>query len=414
MTDDRCGWGWWCVDGNLKPAILWYSGQFWFDSVAYCSSFNVVSIYACIVGTSYQCNEAFCRSDPFWCLHHVNPESDTPNNLHRSPRGTRVKNLGLFTGAGDDHVWNFGKTQDPTMQLAHDPCSCTGGTGWLTCLPLYHLDVWSCWRTSDADTQRSKTTQGWKRYKFPVQCIGLVGFKWRQDVDFAVSQQTPHDPAGPYAGVWSPKCRDMKGWEEWLMYFHLRNACEMQPDSIRLPWRSFKNSKLMTCKTFEKNVLPKILRLANPPRSCFKSTHQSPSKRAKSVGCPGLSLPLFFTTLQISTYYGNSETLALKHQEIRTFHFNCAWISVSCCLDFKSSSFIRTKIPIPFSSRACSGAVSSSGDTRHFQRFAECIGWGHCYRGPHGETQTLFRWIKVNVVLWMPHDSSEILEVQRI
>lgn len=164
---------------------------------------------------------------------------------------------------------------------------------------------------------------------------------WRQDVDFAVSQQTPHDPAGPYAGVWSPK---------WLMYFHLRNACEMQPDSIRLPWRSFKNSKLMTCKTFENNVLPKILRLANPPRSCFKSTHQSPSKRAKSVGCPGLSLPLFFTTLQISTYYGNSETLALKHQEIRTFHFNCAWISVSCCLDFKSSSFIRTKIPIPFSS----------------------------------------------------------------
>ena len=109
MTDDRCGSGWWCIDAHLKRAILWYSGQVWFDSVAYCSSFNVVSIYACIVGTSYQCNEAFCRSDPFWCLHHVNPESDTPNNLHRSPRGTRVKNLGLLTGAGDDHVWNFGK-----------------------------------------------------------------------------------------------------------------------------------------------------------------------------------------------------------------------------------------------------------------------------------------------------------------
>ena len=131
-----------------------------------------------------------------------------------------------------------------------------------------------------------------------------------------------------------------------------------------------------------KNVLPKILRLANPPRSCFKSTHQSPSKRAKSVGCPGLSLPLFFTTLQISTYYGNSETLALKHQEIRTFHFNCAWISVSCYLDFKSSSFIRTMIPIPFSSRACNGAVPSSGDTRHFQRFAECIEMGSLLQRP--------------------------------
>lgn len=55
----------WCVDAHLKRSILWYSGQFWFDSVAYCSSFNVVSIYACIVGTSYQCNEAFCRSDLF-------------------------------------------------------------------------------------------------------------------------------------------------------------------------------------------------------------------------------------------------------------------------------------------------------------------------------------------------------------
>ena len=30
-------------------------------------------------------------------------------------------------GAGHDHVWNFGKTQDLTMQLAHAPCSCTGG-----------------------------------------------------------------------------------------------------------------------------------------------------------------------------------------------------------------------------------------------------------------------------------------------
>lgn len=94
MTDDRCGSGWWCVDGNLKPAILWYSGQFWFDSVAYCSSFNVVSIYACIVGTSYQCNEAFCRSDPFGvCITWI------PSPTHQiTSRGTRVKNLGLLTG----------------------------------------------------------------------------------------------------------------------------------------------------------------------------------------------------------------------------------------------------------------------------------------------------------------------------
>eukprot|EP00434_Breviolum_minutum_P004391 symbB.v1.2.003869.t1/scaffold211.1/size373615/10 len=29
------------------------------------------------------------------------------------------------------------------------------------------------------------------------------------------------------------------------------------------------------------------------------------------------------------------------------------------------------------------GSICRS-DTRHFQRFAECIGWGHCYRGTGG------------------------------
>ena len=28
--------------------------------------------------------------------------------------------------------------------------------------------------------------------------------RW-QDVDFAVSQQTPHDPSGPYAGAGNPR-----------------------------------------------------------------------------------------------------------------------------------------------------------------------------------------------------------------